>query len=97
LLEKGKLRHCSTEAAAAVCERALDRVDAALENHRAGRPEDFSVGVLENVRCELVQMASTLDKDRFRPSYPRFILDWPDDHGLVEYLLRVSHDYRRWT
>ena len=42
-------------------------------------------------------MEGAMDKAVFRPSYGRFLLDWPDEHGLVKYLLGVSQDYERWT
>lgn len=85
------------EAAAERCRQALARVEAAIDNHRHGRPEDLSVAVLENVALELRKMEGAMDKTVFRPSYGRFLLDWPDGHGLVEYLLGVSQDYERWT
>lgn len=85
------------ERAAAVCAHAIKRVDEALANHKAGRPEDLSVEVLQNVRQELERMSATLDSGKYAPSYGRFILDWPDEHGLIEALLQASQDYQRWT
>jgi hypothetical protein len=85
------------ERAAAVCERALDRVDVAIENRRSGRPEDLSIEVLQQVRQQLQRMFETLDAKEFSPSYGRFILDWPDEHGLIEELLVASQEYLRWT
>ena len=85
------------EAVAERCQEARRRVQVAVENHQAGRPEDLNIEILENVRADLSQMSKILDKNHFRPSYGRYLLDWPDEHGLVEYLLGVAQDYCRWT
>ena len=70
-------------------------MDEAVENHKAGKPEDLNLEVLANVRQELEKMAATLDSARYSPSYGRFLLDWPDEHGLVDYLLTAGQEYRR--
>lgn len=85
------------KAAAALCVRALERVDEATANHLAGRSDDLSIGTLENVKRDLERMLQALDKTKFSPSYSRFILDWPDEHGLIDFLLGVSQNYKRWT
>jgi len=75
----------------------MERVAQAIQNHRGGKDEDLSITVLEMVAGELRRMEETRDKFAFQPTYGRAILDWPDNHGLVEYLLGVAHDYNRWT
>ena len=80
-----------------LCDQALERVDLAIERHRNGQPEDLNIQVLQQIREEIEQMKAALDKSRFQPGYGRFILDWPDDHGLVEFLLNVAHRYSRVT
>lgn len=79
------------------CLDALDRIDQAISNHRAGRPEDLNVGMLKKVRREIVKMSVALDKTRYSPSYGRFVSDWPDRHGLVDHLVCVFNDYERWA
>ena len=85
------------EAASDLCSRALARVEQAIRNHEAGAPEDLSISVLQKVAAELRRMAETLDRSKYQPGYGRALLDWPDDHGLVEYLLDVSQKYKSWT
>ena len=85
------------EAVAGECREALLRVERALENHRAGRPEGLSASVLEQVSVELRAMLNALDKSMYSPNYAIYILDWPNDHGLVNYLVGVACNYERWT
>ena len=79
------------------CKRALERVEQAILNHQRGHPEDLDITTLEQVAKELGKMAQALNKTKYQPAYARFLLDWPDEHGLVEYLIGVSQDYCRWT
>lgn len=87
----------TAERAALTCVRALERVDEAIANHGANSPEDLSVKVLRRVKDELEQMVTVLDSTKYKPSYGKFILDWPDEHGLIDVLLGASQDYQRWT
>lgn len=80
-----------------LCDQALKRVDLAIERHQEGQPEDLNIPVLHQVREEIEQMKTALDKSKFQPIYGRFILDWPDDHGLVEFLLNVAQRYNSGT
>ena len=80
-----------------LCHRAIERVDLAIINHQKGNPEDLNIAILNRVRNDLLQMSKVLNKDCFQASYGRFLVDWPDEHGLVELLLQVFQNYRNWT
>jgi hypothetical protein len=77
------------------CQAAIDRVDLAIRNHEQNMPEDLSVPMLRTVREELFQMKAALSPSIFRPSYGRFVLDWPDEHGLVRQLSELGYQYER--
>ncbi len=77
-----------------LCLQAIERVELAIARHKRGQDEDLSVPVLENVRQELTVMAEMLDVEQFDPGFPRFILDWPDEHGLIQYLIGIASRYR---
>ena len=78
-----------------LCKDALIRVNSAIEDHRAGRPADLSEYMLLKIKDELEKMTSSLDVQKFRPTFARPLLDWPDEHGLVEILMKVSYEYER--
>jgi hypothetical protein len=77
------------------CRAAIDRVDLAMLNHEKNKPEDLSLPLLGKVKEELIQMKTALSPAVFRPSYGRFVLDWPDEHGLVRLLSDVGYQYER--
>jgi hypothetical protein len=77
------------------CRSALKRVDSAIQNHKDGKPEDLSLPMLLRIRSDLWQMVAALSPAVFKPSYPRFILDWPDEHGLIRQLSEVAYEYDR--
>jgi hypothetical protein len=77
------------------CEAAISRIDSAIINHEQNKPEDLSVPLLRKVRVELLQMKDALSPSIFLPSYARFILDWPAEHGLVKQLSDVAYQYGR--
>jgi hypothetical protein len=77
------------------CQVAIDRVDVAIRNHEQNRPEDLSIPMLRKVREELVQMKAALSPSVFRPTYGRFVLDWPDKHGLIRLLSDLEYQYER--
>ena len=78
-----------------LCADAIERVDRAIDNHRKGEPEDLSITILAKVRLELVKMREALSPVIFQPSFGRFVLDWPDRHGLIQQLTQVSYEYGR--
>lgn len=69
--------------------RALAAVDAAIEEHRQGNPSaPFSERLLLSVRDDLSRMAASSE---YSPTYPRFVLDWPDSSSpLGELLMEAS-------
>lgn len=77
------------------CQAAIDRIDLATHNHEENKPEDLSIPLLRKVREELVQMKMALSPSVFCPSYGRFVLDWPDEHGLIRQLSDVYYEYER--
>jgi hypothetical protein len=77
------------------CLAAIARIDLAILNHQQNKAEDLSIPMLRKVREELIQMKTVLSPSVFRPSYGRFILDWPDEHGLVRQLSDVGYQYER--
>lgn len=87
----------NNEKTIAVCEEAIARVRKAIDNHRSGKPECLDIPALQQVMVELIKMVKTLDSKKYSPSYGRFLLDWPDNNGLVDYLLDVSHKYKKWV
>jgi hypothetical protein len=80
-----------------LCLNAIERINQAVQNHEQGIAEDLNIPILQKVAGEIQKMASELDKSKYKPSYPRFLLDWPDEHGLVEYLIQVSYEYSKRT
>lgn len=73
-------------------EDALRLVETALADHDAGLPAPFSKQVLQNVAAELNRMAAD---PAFKPGYPRFLLDWPDDMGLRTLLIDLAYRFDR--
>ena len=78
-----------------LCQSVLERVDLAIRNHEKSIPDDLSIPMLTKIRQELLQMKAALTPSSFRPSYPRFLLDWPDEHGLIAQLSKIAYDYDR--
>ena len=76
-----------------LCAGAITRIDEAIEDHKQGKPADLSELMLVKVRAELEKMQSILKPSQYKPSYPRYVLDWEDKHGLVNYLIEVSYQY----
>jgi len=78
-----------------LCEQAIARVEKAVLNHKNREPEDLSLAMLENIRVELIKMKMAMSPSRFQPTYGRFIIDWPDEHGLVKKLSELNYQYGR--
>lgn len=72
---------------------ALDKTRAAIELHRSGANAALSLPLLEKILAELEKMRSVSDPKLFRPNYPRFLLDWPDDTGLKTLLMDIAYKY----
>lgn len=80
---------------AEMCDHAIARIDRAIARHEGGEPEDLNVELLREVRREIVSMRDARDAGVFSPGYARFLLDWPDEHGLVQMLVDLSHKYKQ--
>lgn len=78
-----------------LCEDAIKRIDDALEKHSKGEPADLSIPMLNRVKSEVEEMKESLNPSLFKPTYPRFVSDWPDDHGLVGLLTDLAYQYGR--
>ncbi|PHM40122.1 hypothetical protein Xmau_02310 [Xenorhabdus mauleonii] len=74
---------------------ALQLVSDAIELHQQGKKAPLSINVLNQIKKELEEMVKAMNPNSYVPSYPRFIIDWPDDSGLIETLLNVSYNYKR--
>lgn len=77
-------------------DQALADVDDAISGHRRGDPTaPFSAKFLASVRTDLERMTAS---PQYLPSYPRFVLDWPDMSGpLGSLLMKVSDTRYRLT
>jgi hypothetical protein len=83
------------EQVAELCGMALKRVDESIARHERGDLADLSISMLMKIRKELLEMEKHLNPSAFKPTYPRFVLDWPDKTGLVSYLSNVAYQYGR--
>lgn len=77
---------------------ALDKVNKEIEKSRIGKDTDreLPIAMLLNIKLELTKMLEILDKTKYHPSYPRFLLDYPDTK-LADILLDVSYKYKKLT
>ncbi|MBF1477775.1 hypothetical protein [Prevotella pallens] len=77
---------------------ALDKVNKEIEKSRIGKDTDreLPIAMLLNIKLELTKMLGILDKTKYHPSYPRFLLDYPDTK-LADILLDVSYKYKKMT
>lgn len=77
---------------------ALDKVNKEIENSRIGKDTDgeLPIAMLLNIKLELTKMLEILDKTKYQPSYPRFLLDYPYTK-LADILLDVSYKYKKMT
>lgn len=74
---------------------ALGAVDAAIAAHTAGSDAPLSLTILARVRSELEKMREHTNSKRYLPTFPRFVMDWPDETGLVKLLVDVAYEYGR--
>jgi len=77
------------------CEAAIKRLTFAKENHEKKLPEDLSIEMIDRILFEVQTMTETLSPQVFRPTFGKFILDWPDEHGLISLLSELSYRYER--
>ncbi|MBN3066303.1 hypothetical protein H5A21_20055 [Pectobacterium aquaticum] len=71
----------------------LNAVLDAIELHKNGQPAPLSISFLNKTKLELEQMIKIMDPSVYKPMYPRFALDWPDDSELMEKLFSASYMY----
>ena len=77
------------------CEEAIQRLVLAKENHEKGRSEDLSIEMIDRIIYEIQIMMTALSPQVFRPTFDKFILDWPDELGLISLLSELSYRYQR--
>jgi len=76
---------------------AHKEVLSAIDLHKNGKKSSLSMSILINVKKELENMMEAMDPKIYVPSYPRFILDWPEEDktGIVDCLIDASYRYKR--
>ncbi len=77
---------------------ALEKVDKKIEDSRISKcaDEGLPMTMLFNIKLELEKMLAVLNKSKYLPSYPRFLLDYPEN-DLINFLLDVSYKYKKMT
>ncbi len=71
----------------------LKRVVDAINRHEKRQAAPLSLQILIQVKKELEEMIEVMNPKVYQPSYPRFILDWPDEEGLIDELINASYLY----
>ncbi|KLV04645.1 hypothetical protein ABT56_14400 [Photobacterium aquae] len=80
----------------ALCRRALNEIDNAIQKHERGEDADLSIPMLQKIRVEIEKMLVSLNPREYMPSYARFMLDsWEDKYGLVDFLAKASYQYKK--
>lgn len=74
-------------------EHSVEKVTYAISRHERNENAPLSRQVLLQIKKELEEMIRVMDPKIYKPSYPRFILDWPDEKGLIEELIDVAYQY----
>lgn len=74
---------------------SLDKVNYAIWRHENGQAGPLSVHVLARVKRELEEMIKVMNPKNYAPTYPRYILDWPDEDGLIKELIDVAYLYQK--
>ena len=72
---------------------ALKKVVDAINRHERDEAAPLSIQVLLQVKKELEEMIRVMDPKNYMPGYPRFILDWPDEDGLIDELVNLAYQY----
>ena len=80
-----------------LCGQAISQLDKAISNRDKSNSEEISLDVLLSIKKEIVKMQNVLDSSKYMPTYGRFLVDYPDESGLVDFLLRVSQEYKKRT
>lgn len=69
------------------------KIDDAISRHKRNEVAPLSFQALMQVKKELEEMKRVMDPKMYMPGYPRFILDWPDEDGLIAELINISYLY----
>lgn len=72
---------------------AIKKIDDAINRHERSEIAPLSFQALKQVKKELEEMKKVMDPKMYMPGYPRFILDWPDEDGLIDELINISYLY----
>lgn len=72
---------------------ALEKVDDAVSRHERNEAAPLSIQALMNIKKELKEIIIVMDPRIYIPDYPLFILDWPDEDGLIDKLINISYLY----
>ena len=79
------------------CQEAIYKIeDSLLKSEIEFTNSSLPKSVLVNVKNEILTMISILDKRKYKPNYPRFILDYPESE-LQNLLIDVSYLYNKNT
>lgn len=71
----------------------IKKIDDAINRHERSEIAPLSFQALKQVKKELEEMKKVMDPKMYMPGYPRFILDWPDEDGLIDELINISYLY----
>ncbi|MFP1723840.1 hypothetical protein ACLEEB_13280 [Lonsdalea quercina] len=71
----------------------LKKVVDAIGKHERNEVAPLSIQLLVKIKKELEEMLRVMNPNVYMPGYSRYILDWPDDDGLIEELINVSYQY----
>ena len=71
----------------------IKKIDDAINRHERSEVAPLSFQALMQVKEELEEMKRVMNPKVYMPGYPRFILDWPDEDGLIAELINISYLY----
>lgn len=78
-----------------ILNESLSKIDDAVNRNERNEKAPISISALIEVKKELEEMKRVMDPKIYMPGYPRFILDWPDEDGLVDELVNISYLYAK--
>lgn len=76
-----------------ILNEGIKKIDDAINWHERNKVAPLSLKVLMQVKKELEEMKRVMDPKIYMPAYLRFILDWPDEDGLIDELIHISYLY----
>ena len=66
-----------------------------INKHSINKQGEYNMNILMNCLDEIQKMSNIRDSSKYQPSYPKFILDWPEHSELGEKLLKIVNYYER--